>query len=335
MTEGGAHTSTRVLVTGGAGYIGSHLVDELVRSGAEVVVLDDLSTGSEANLREARQSSGMTFHRGSVLDDRLVHQLVAESQLVFHLAAAVGITHVLRDPLGAMQTNLRGTDNVLSAAQREGVRVVLASTSEVYGRSTEVPFREDGLRVLGPTWVHRWSYSSAKAIDEHLAFAYADRGLKMSIVRYFNSYGPRLDPRGYGSVVARFASQALRGEEITVYGDGEQTRCFTYVSDTVEGTLRAGSASEAVGQVFNVGSDREVSVNELAARIRDAVGSSSPIKHVPYTVAYGPAYEDTRRRIPDISWARARIGFTARVRLEDGLARTLEWCRQSWASATA
>lgn len=319
-----------VLVTGGAGFIGSHLVDRLLERGDRVVVLDNFTTGSDVNLAQALSHRELRVVRGSVLDADLVNDLVRDAELVFHLAAAVGVTHIVRDPLGAVLTNVRGTENVLGAADRHGARVLIASTSEVYGRSEAVPFREDGLRVLGPTWIHRWSYSTAKAIDEHLAFAYAERGLRMSIVRYFNAYGPRIDESGYGTVIARFATQALRNEPLTVHGDGLQTRCFTYVDDTVRGTLLAGERDDALGRVFNIGNPREISILGLARLVRETIVSASEILFVPYESYYPKGFQDTRRRVPDVTEAQGRLGFEARVPLEDGLRRTLAWCTENF-----
>ncbi len=326
--------SERVLVTGGAGFIGSHLVDRLVEEGARATVLDTFTTGRPDNLAHLSPDQ-VAVVRGSVLDAELVDRLVAEHPLVCHLAAVVGVSRIVRDPVDAVLTNVRGTEHVLASAHRHRARVLLASTSEIYGRSERVPFREDGERVLGPTWVHRWSYSTAKAIDEHIAFAYSDRGLAMSIVRYFNAYGPRIDERGYGSVIARFAAQALRGDPITVHGDGRQSRCFTFVSDTVRGTLLAARRPEALGKVFNIGSVEEVSMLELAERIRAMTGSTSRIELVPYESFYPRGFQDTRRRVPDVTQAREMLGFRAVVRLEEGLARTLEWCRAHYAAARA
>jgi len=322
--------STRVLVTGGAGFVGSHLVDRLLEMGHAVTVLDNFTTGFEQNLADKRDHAALRIVRGSVLDADLVDTLVSQHPLTFHLAAAVGVGNIVADPLGGMTTNIHGTENVFAAADRHGSRVLLASTSEVYGRSDKVPFREDGDRVLGPTSVHRWSYATAKALDEHIAFAYADRGVKMSIVRYFNSYGPRIDERGYGSVIARFAAQALGERPITVHGDGKQTRCFTYVSDTVEGTIRAGTMTEAVGGVFNIGSDREISILELARMIKSTLGSPSEIVLEPYETHYPKGFEDTRRRVPDVSKAQKTLGYIARVPLDVGLGRTLDWCRTTY-----
>lgn len=319
----------RVLVTGGAGYIGSHLVDVLCHSGHEVRVVDNLSTGKVANL--AHRLGEIRFINGSILDTELVEQEVQGVELVFHLAAAVGVRHIVDDPLGSLLTNTRGTENVLAACHRYWRKVVIASTSEIYGKTVKVPMREDDDRVLGPTTVQRWSYSTAKAYDEHLAFAYAAHELPVVIVRYFNSYGPRLDERGYGSVMANFLRQALAGEPLSVHGDGRQTRCFTYVDDTVRGTVMAGLTPEAEGLVINLGSTRETSIRELAEMITKMVGSSSEIVEQPYESYYGPGFEDTRRRVPDITRAQEILQWTPEVDLEDGLARTIEWWQKAHA----
>jgi len=313
----------RVLVTGGAGYIGSHLVDALCTAGHEVRVLDDLSTGKAANIEH--RLDDVRLVNGSILDAGLVDPEVEWAQIVFHLAAAVGVRHIVDDPLGSLLTNTRGTENVLTACFRYWRKVIVASTSEVYGKTSKVPMQEDDDRVLGPTTVPRWSYSTAKAIDEHLAFAYAANKLPIVIVRYFNSYGPRLDERGYGSVVANFVRQALAGEPLTVHGDGRQSRCFTYIDDTVRGTLLAGMTPEAEGQVFNLGAERETSILELAQMIKTAVGSHAPIEATPYEDYYGPGFEDTRRRVPDITRAREILDWEPTVPLEDGLDCTIEW----------
>ncbi|MGQ9466707.1 MAG: NAD-dependent epimerase/dehydratase family protein [Anaerolineae bacterium] len=318
----------RILVTGGAGFIGSHLVDALMEEGHEVTVIDNLSTGKITNVAHHLGDDRFHFVNDSILNAATLEQLVRQADLIFHLAAVVGVKYVVEDPLQAIIVNVRGTENVLELAFKYWVRTVIASSSEVYGKSTAVPLREDEDRMLGPTTVPRWSYSDAKAIDEYFALAYAKRGLPVTVVRYFNAYGPRLDPRGYGSVIARFFTQALRGEPITIYEDGQQTRCFTYVTDTVRGTILAGTVREAIGQIFNIGSSREITIGELAERIRALTGSRSEIVYIPYTSAYGIDFEETRRRVPDVTRARQILGFEAQTSLDEGLRLTLEWFRQ-------
>ena len=317
----------RILVTGGAGFIGSNLVDALMEQGHEVTVIDNLSVGKASNIEHHLESDRFHFVNDSILNTGTLERLIRQVDLIYHLAAVVGVKYVVEDPLNAIIANVRGTENVLELAFKYWVRAVIASSSEIYGKSTEVPLREDSDRLLGPTTVSRWSYSDAKAIDEYFALAYAKKGLPVTVLRYFNAYGPRLDPTGYGSVIARFITQALRGEPLTIYGDGEQTRCFTYVAEAVEGTIQAATVREAAGQVINIGSNQETSVNELAQLIRRLIGSRSEIVHVPYAAAYGLHFEETRRRVPDVAWAREILGFEAKVPLEEGLHRTLAWFR--------
>jgi len=319
----------RVLVTGGAGFIGSHLVDSLCEDGHDVSVIDNLSTGRASNL--SHRLDQIHFVNGSILDASLVAAEVEAAQLVFHLAAAVGVRHIVDSPLESLLVNTRGTENVLGACFRYWKKGVVASTSEVYGKTHKVPMAEDDDRVLGPTTVHRWSSCTAKAIDEHLAFAYVAHGLPTVILRYFNSYGPRLDERGYGSVVANFLRQSLVDQPMTVHGDGSQTRCFTYVDDTVRGTVLAGFTPEADGQVINLGSTQETRIRELAELVRDHVGSSSEIEPTSYESYYGPGFEDTRRRLPDITRARELLGWEPRIGLEEGLTRTIEWRQKTHA----
>ena len=321
----------RVLVTGGAGYIGSHLVDALMKRGDEVLVVDNLLTGKIANLQHLIGHGQLHFINDSILNESLLERFVPSTDLVFHLAAAVGVRHILQDPLAAINTNVRGTEVVLGLAFKYWKRIVIASTSEIYGKAAHVPFHEDDDRVLGSTAVTRWSYSMSKAIDEHFAFAYAAKGLPVSIVRYFNSYGPRLDERGYGSVVANFIRQALKGEPLTVHGDGKQTRCFTFIEDTIRGTLRAGEAPAAIGQAFNVGNPSETTILNLAQTIKRLSRSRSPIRFIPYEAYYGEGFEDTRRRVPAIEKAKRLLGFVPRVGLEAGLRRTLRWSRDHYA----
>ncbi|HEC33322.1 MAG TPA: NAD-dependent epimerase/dehydratase family protein [Chloroflexi bacterium] len=318
----------RVLVTGGAGFIGSNLVDVLMEQGHEVTVLDNLSVGNIANVEHHLESERFHFVNDTILNVPTLERLIRQADLVYHLAAVVGPKYVVEDPLGTIVTNVRGTENVLELAFKYWVKTVIASSSEIYGKSTAVPLSEDDDRILGSTTIGRWSYSDAKAIDEYFALAYAKKGLPVTTVRYFNAYGPRLDPRGYGSVIARFLTQALRGEPLTVYDDGQQTRCFTYVTDTVRGTMLAATVKEAAGQVFNIGSDRETTILELASIIRRLTGSASAITHVPYETAYGPAFEETRRRVPDVTRAREVLGFEAHTPLEKGLQHTIDWFRE-------
>jgi UDP-glucose 4-epimerase len=318
----------KALVTGGAGFIGSHLVDELLARGWEVTALDNLSTGRRANIAHLAHDARFSLAVGDICDVALVERLVRGCDVVFHLAALVGVKYVVEDPLRGMQTNVRGSEMVLAACSRHGVRVCVASSSEIYGNSPETPFREDGPRLLGPTWVPRWSYATAKALDEHLCFAYHAQGLPVSVVRYFNAYGPRLDPRGYGSVVARFISQALAGEALTIHGDGRQSRSFTFVADTVAGTILAGTRPEAIGQAFNIGHGQETTIAELAGQIVALTGARSTITYLPYEAAYGPNFADCRRRVPDIDKARRLLGFVPQVPLDEGLQRTIEWMRR-------
>lgn len=315
----------RVLVTGGAGFIGSHLVDALLFHGHEVVVLDDLSTGKKDNLAPLTGHERLRFVEGSILDEQTVEEAMRGSGVVYHLAAAVGVAHILRDPLKSILTNVRGSEVVFAEASRIGCKIVLASTSEVYGKSQKIPFAENDDRLLGPTGVVRWSYSTAKALDEHLALAYAMRGLPVVIVRYFNAYGPRLGPRGYGSVVAKFIGQALRGEPLSVHGDGRQTRCFCYVADLVRGTVLAATSPEAEGEVFNIGRDVETSILTLAETIISLTHSSSQIRFVPYDEAYGTGFEDIPRRVPNVAKAERLLGFRAETALEVGLSHTITW----------
>ena len=316
----------RTLVTGGAGYIGSHLVDRLVHLGHEVAVIDDLSTGNLANLTAVR--GDIQFVEATILDADITDALVADADIVFHLAAAVGVGHIIEQPLRSLVINTKGAENVIAACVKHDRKLLLASTSEIYGKTAKMPMSEDDDRVLGSTTIARWGYSTAKAIDEHLALAHAEHGLRMSIVRYFNSYGPRLDPRGYGSVVANLMRQAIDNEPLTVHGDGSQTRCFTYVDDTVEGTLRAALDLRGEGKIFNVGNDHETSIMDLATTIIAMTGSSSTVQHVSYEQRFGKGFEDTKRRIPDTRRAREVLEFDAQVALRDGLKRTLSWWRE-------
>jgi UDP-N-acetyl-D-glucosamine dehydrogenase len=320
-----------VLVTGGSGFVGSHLVDLLLQERHSVVVVDDFSTGHPRNLVQAPE---VEIVEGSILDQPLMSSLVQDVDLVFHLAATVGVRHIIDRPLDALLVNTRGTDLLLELCADRSVPVVMSSTSEVNGKAARLPMHEDDDRVLGATSVSRWSYASAKALDEHLCLAYAAQGHAVSVVRYFNAYGPRLDPRGYGSVVAKFIGQALTGQPITVHGDGEQTRSFLYVEDTARGTYLAATTPAARGSVINIGGERETSMLDLAHIVREVVGSDSPIELVPHAEVYGPGFEDTRRRVPDITRAREMLHWEPSVALEDGLARTVEWWLRTYGRST-
>ena len=320
----------KVLVTGGAGYVGSNLVDALMARGDEVCIIDNLSTGAIANIRHHLDNPRFRFVNDTILSPNTVERLVEGADVIYHLAAAVGVKYIVDDPIGTITTNVRGTENVLAMAYRYWKRIVIASTSEVYGKSMGGSLKEDDDRVLGPTTNNRWAYSASKAIDEHFAFAYFNGGLPVSIVRYFNSYGPRVNEAGYGSVIANFTRQALTGAPLTVHGDGSQTRCFTFVEDTIRGTMLAGEKAEALGEAFNVGSEEEITIIELAQLIREVCQSDSEIICMPYRDYYGHSYEDTPRRRPDMTKSKSLLGFEAEVKLPDGLRRTIEWCKANY-----
>ncbi|WP_376793475.1 NAD-dependent epimerase/dehydratase family protein [Thermoflexus sp.] len=314
-----------VLVTGGAGFIGSHLVERLLADGHTVTVLDDLSGGRRENLAPVGDHPRLRLIVGDVTDPAALGAAFEGVELVFHLAAVVGIPRVLADPLRMIRVNVGGTERVLEACAARGVPVCVASSSEVYGKGIRWPAAEDDDLRLGPPTVPRWAYAVSKLLDEHLALAWARRGLSVRVVRYFNVYGPRADPQGYGYVIARFMEQAWRGEPLTVYGDGRQTRSFIYVEDAVEGTLRAGVLPAAAGHVLNIGHPEEISILALAEKVRAITGRSVPIRFLPLAEVYGPDFEEVPRRVPDVSKARALLGFEARVTLDEGLQRTWEW----------
>jgi UDP-glucose 4-epimerase len=314
----------RVLVTGGAGFIGSHLVERALRDNWQVRVLDNFSTGRRSYL------SGLNVEliEGDVCDEARVRQALHGCDLVCHLAATVGVPLILQDVLGALRTNVRGSEVVLAVAAEYGARVCLASSSEVYGRGAQLPFREEDALVLGPAHIPRWSYAAAKIIDEHLALAYHRQlGLPVSIVRYFNGYGPRANFSGYASVIAVLIKQALRNEPLTLHGDGSQTRCFTYVSDMAEGTWRAATLDAALGGIFNLGQSNEVCIRHVAEQIKAAAGSQSELKYIPYDQVYGAQFQDVPRRVPDVTRAAQTLGFRARVSFEDGLRASIDWFR--------
>jgi UDP-glucose 4-epimerase len=319
----------RALITGGAGFIGSHLAEALLAADHDVAVLDDLSTGRLENLEAVAKHPRLTVTVGSVLDEGLVRKAVSGADVVYHLAAAVGVRLILERPVGTIETNVAGTDAILRAAAETGSRVLIASTSEVYGKNDRVPLSEDDDRVLGPTTKSRWSYACSKAIDEFLGLAYhREYGLPVVVLRYFNTVGPRQTGR-YGMVLPRFVRQALDGEPITVYGDGAQTRCFTDVEDAVRVTVALSMADQAVGQVFNVGTAHELTITALAERVRHLTGSASPIVYVPYDEAYQPGFEDLRRRVPDIAKAARVVQYRPLISLDESIRRVIQHLRET------
>jgi UDP-glucose 4-epimerase len=312
----------RILITGGSGFIGSHLSDALIARGDEVVVLDDLSTGSVDNVRHLLDHARFRMVVDTVQNEDVVARLVDDCDAVFHLAAAVGVKLIVESPVRTIETNVKGTEIVLAAAARQRKRVLVASTSEVYGLSEQVPFREDGNLVMGATTKGRWSYACSKAIDEFLALAYyREKKVPTVIVRLFNTVGPRQTGR-YGMVVPTLVGQALAGEPLTVYGTGKQTRCFGYVGDIVDALTKLIDHPAAPGEVFNLGSSEEVSITQLAQRIAALTGSTSKIVYVPYSEAYEEGFEDMPRRVPDTTKAERVIGFRARMPL-DGILRAV------------
>ncbi|HEY4013119.1 MAG TPA: GDP-mannose 4,6-dehydratase [Polyangiaceae bacterium] len=307
----------RWLVTGGAGFIGSHLAEFLIDKGDEVYVLDDLSTGSARNLAAIRQHPHLHFVIDSVSNPTVVAELVDLADCVVHLAAAVGVRLIVESPVRTIELNVHGTEVVLHAAAKKGKRVLVASTSEVYGKSLQLPFREEQDLVLGPSTKGRWSYAASKLIDEFLALAYwKEKKLPTTVVRLFNTVGPRQTGR-YGMVIPTFVRQALAGQPISVFGSGEQTRCFCHVSDVVRALHELCTSDRAVGEVFNVGAEQEVSIRQLAERVREVVGSSSAIRSVSYDEAYEQGFEDMLRRVPDVSKVHEWIGWAPTRSLDD------------------
>ncbi len=313
----------RILVTGGAGFIGSHLVESLLARGDEVWALDDLSTGRLSNCASFEKNSRFHFVKGTATEMATVAPLVDGVDQVFHLAAAVGVKYVVEHPLQSLITNIRGAEVVLEAAAKKGTRTIMFSSSEVYGKGTGAPLREDDDQLLGPTSISRWSYATGKAVDEFLAFAYwAEKRLPVVIVRCFNTCGPR--QRGeYGMVIPRFIESSLRGEPISVYGTGEQSRCFSYVGDVVRGVLMLADDPATSGQVFNIGTTEEINVMNLARKIKDLTRSESPIITIPYEEVYGKAFEDMNKRVPDLAKIHSYVGYTPEVSLEELLKKTI------------
>lgn len=319
----------KVLITGGFGFLGSHLAEAFLKRGDEVIALD---VGSQAKVRHLLANPRFRPVVDSVMNAEILDGLAAQAELVYHLAAVVGVEHYVADPYHVLNVNVNGTQNVLRAAYKHGRRVVFSSTSEVYGRNPHVPWAEEADRVLGPTTIDRWCYSTSKAVGEHFCLAYKRLGLPVTILRYFNVYGPRLDRLDVGRVITIFLGQLLRGDPLTVIGDGSQTRCFTYLDDAVRATMAAGLLSRAVGEVINVGTDVETSIRELAERMIAVAGGASTIRFVPQEAVYGASYEDVGRRVPRLARMHELLDVEAAVSLDDGLARTIAWFRDEAAT---
>ena len=319
------------LITGGAGFIGSHLAEALLAAGHAVTVVDDLSTGRFENIEPLTHQPRFHFAIETITNETVMDRLTSECDFIFHLAAAVGVELIVRSPVHVIQTNILGTEAVLRFANRYRKPVLLASTSEIYGKSEQVPFKEDDDRVLGPTTRSRWCYSTSKAVDEFLALAYhKERDLPVIIARLFNTVGPRQIGR-YGRVVPRFVAQAVATKPLTVYGDGQQSRCFTDVEDVVRALVALAESPAAIGQVFNVGSPNEVTIAELARRVITLTGSISEVVLIPYSQAYEEGFEDMRRRVPDTTRLRALTGWEPRVPLDETLHRMIAYAREQGA----
>ena len=304
----------RYLVTGGAGFIGSHLVEKLVLRGDQVIIVDNKSTGSISNLKSVRDK--IEFVEGDILDKSLITRLVSKSDHVVHLAAALGVFNIVNKPLQSLKTNIQGTENILELTDKFKKPVLIASTSEVYGKNDKVPLNEEDDRIIGHPLKSRWSYSEAKAVDESLAyFYYLENNLPVRIVRFFNTVGPRQVGQ-YGMVVPRFVTAAIRNEPIQVYGSGDQIRCFCHVSDAIRALLLVVDSGKAIGQVFNVGNDQQISIMDLAKKVIEITGSKSEIKKIPYSEAYPEGFEDMQRRVPDISKIKNVLGWSPEIGLE-------------------
>jgi len=317
----------RALITGGAGFIGSHLAEALLDAGHEVDIIDNLSTGSIRNVGHLKSNPRFKYTVDTITNEPLLAELIDRNDVIFHFAAAVGVKLIVEQPVHTIETNVHGTEVVLKHANKKKKLVVIASTSEVYGKSTDVPFREGADLVLGPSIKHRWAYACSKLIDEFLALAYwKEKKLPVIIVRLFNTVGPRQTGQ-YGMVLPTFVRQALAGQPLTVFGDGNQSRSFTYVGDVVEALIRLVGEPRAIGEVFNIGTVGEVTILELAHRVIAATGSASPVHLIPYDQAYEEGFEDMPRRVPDITKINALIGYTPRLDLEDIIASVVTYMR--------
>ena len=317
----------RALITGGAGFIGSHLAEALLNEGHEVDIIDNLSTGSIRNVSHLKSNPRFKYTVDTLTNEPLLAELIDRNDVIFHFAAAVGVKLIVEEPVHTIETNVHGTEVVLKHANKKRKKVLVASTSEVYGKSTDVPFREDADLVMGATVKHRWAYACSKAIDEFLALAYyKERGLPVIIVRFFNTVGPRQTGQ-YGMVLPSFVRQALAGEPITVFGDGMQSRSFTYVGDVVACLLKLVKEPKAIGQMFNIGNKEEVTILKLAEIVKSLTGSTSPIEFIPYDKAYEEGFEDMPRRVPDLTKVQQLVGYEPQVQLNEIITRVIEYFR--------
>ena len=307
----------KALITGGAGFIGSHLAEELLNNGHQIFLIDDLSTGSIDNIEHLKSHKGFSYTIDTILNAPVLAELIDKCDVVFHMAAAVGVMLIVESPVRTIETNIKGTEAVLMHANKKKKKVIIASTSEVYGKSDQKTFKEDGDLILGPTTKGRWSYACSKAIDEFLALAYwKEKKLPVVITRLFNVVGPRQTGR-YGMVIPRLVKQALQNKPITVFGDGKQSRCFTHVKDAVDAIIKLSATEKAIGEVINLGNDKEIPIEELAKKIKEAARSKSEIRYIPYSEAYEEGFEDMRRRVPDLAKIKKLIGYKSKYSLDN------------------
>ena len=315
----------KALITGGAGFIGSHLAEELLNNGHQVFLIDDLSTGSIDNIEHLKNHKGFSYTIDTILNAPVLAELIDKCDVVFHMAAAVGVMLIVESPVRTIETNIKGTEAVLMHANKKKKKVIIASTSEVYGKSDQKTFKEDGDLILGPTTKGRWSYACSKAIDEFLALAYwKEKKLPVVITRLFNVVGPRQTGR-YGMVIPRLVKQALQNKPITVFGDGKQSRCFAHVKDAVDAIIKLSATEKAIGEVINLGNDKEIPIEELAKKIKEAARSKSEIRYIPYSEAYEEGFEDMRRRVPDLAKIKKLIGYKSKYSLDNIIKDVIEY----------
>ncbi len=315
----------KILITGGAGFIGSHLSEELLKNGHQITIIDNLSTGRFSNISHIQHHPNFRYVIGTILDKKVMESLIAENDVTYHLAAAVGVKYIIDNPLISLQTNILGTENVLEFSNKYKKKVLITSTSEIYGKSISIPFSEEDDRILGSTSISRWGYSCSKAIDEFFALAYnREKKLPVVIVRCFNTVGPRQTGQ-YGMVLPKFVKAALMNHPITIFGDGKQSRCFADVADVVEGMVKLMDEPKAEGEIFNIGNTEEITIEDLATKIKQMTKSKSKIEYIPYTDAYEEGFEDMRRRVPDINKIHEAIGFSPKYSLENIIERVIKY----------